>query len=114
MSNILDELYVREDDSLEKILNKLLDDTNIELKTEIHKPINLTRLEILGMWLEIEKLTKSSKLVNAFVLFYRKNMVSFDRKSRTEIISAITEGLKGESRGFADRLLGNAAGEDVK
>jgi hypothetical protein len=100
---IFDDLLQSDEESFEKILISLLEEDNVAMKTEIQKPLNLTRLECLGAWLKAEKMKKSSKLIEAFILSYRINMVSNKRQSRKEIIAALTEGLK-EERTAAEKL----------
>ncbi len=83
----------------------MLDDTKgLPMKTHIKKPLNLSRLETLAFAFRVEKLPETADVLDLFVQKYRVNMVSFDRKSRTEIIQAI-EGLKHEDRTLADKLL---------
>lgn len=89
----LGDLFKGEDESIEKILLSLLDKENILMKSEIHMPLNLTRLKTIGHWLVLEGQEDNAKLLFNFVLDYAEIMVSFDRKSREEIIRAI-EGLK--------------------
>jgi len=100
---LLDELLVDKEESLEKILVALLDDENIEMKTEIQKPLNLTRLKVLSVWLKNHDMTKSAQMIDSFIAYYLVYMVSKGRMSRKEIISALTDGLK-EERGFKQKL----------
>lgn len=83
-------------ESLEKILAKLLDSKDIELKSEIHSPLALDKLKILSVWLESEKMPESAKLINTFIEYYLKYMVSHNRESRKEIIHALSEMIKRE------------------
>lgn len=74
-----------------KILNNLLDaDDNLELKTHIHKPKQLTSLFILAEYLKKLDYPKSAKLIDNFIEQYLKYMVSFKRMSRIEIIKALS------------------------
>jgi len=100
---MFDDLLRTEEESFEKILISLLEEDNVAMKTEIQKPLNLTRLECLAGWLKAEKMKKSAKLIETFVLSYRINMVSNKRQSRKEIIAALTEGLK-EERSATEKL----------
>jgi hypothetical protein len=114
LSEELDDLFQTSDESFEKILLTMLDEKGISTKTEIHKPLNLTRLETIAQWLRIEATSASpeeaieliacAELIEGFVKKYRINMVSFNRKSRLEVIQALTEGLK-EERSLADKLI---------
>jgi hypothetical protein len=104
MTGIFDELMQVEEESSLKILVDLLHTDNIEMKTDIQKPLNFTKFEILGDWLKAESMKKSSKSVSTFAFKYRVNMVSHNRKSREETIRALTEILK-EERNLTDKLI---------
>jgi DNA-directed RNA polymerase alpha subunit len=93
-----------EEQSPMQILNSLQDKENVEMQTEIQQPLNLTRLETLAKWCGDEKATDSKATLLEFVKDYRINMVSFDRKSRKEIITALTESIKEERR-LSDKLM---------
>jgi len=93
-----------EEQSPMQILNSLQDKENVEMQTEIQQPLNLTRLETLAKWCGDEKAFDCQTTLNTFVYDYRINMVSFDRKSRKEIITALTESIK-EERKLSDKLM---------
>jgi hypothetical protein len=93
-----------EEQSPMQILNSLQDKENVEMQTEIQQPLNLTRLETLAKWCGDEKAPDSQTTLMTFVNDYRINMVSFDRKSRKEIITALTESIK-EERKLSDKLM---------
>jgi len=105
MASNLEGLFQTQDETLEKILLQMLDDTKgLPMKTHIKKPLNLSRLETLAFIFRQEGDAETGDILDYFVQKYRVNMVSFDRKSRTEIIQAI-EGLKHEDRTLADKLI---------
>ena len=97
-----------EDLSFEKILNNMLDgSTNLELKTQIHKPKQLASLKIVENVLKNSGCTISSAIVNAFTKKYWRYMVSFERLSRKETIRAISEpreDIKSEKSKFTRNL----------
>jgi hypothetical protein len=93
---MFDGLVQPEEESFEKILLELLSEENIRTKTEIPKPLTMTRFEMLGQYLETYKLTNSTKMIENFSLLFRVNMISNKRQSRTEIIQALSEGLHQE------------------
>lgn len=93
-----------EEQSPMQILNSLQDKENVEMQTEIQQPLNLTRLETLAKWCGDEKAPNSKATLLDFVNDFRINMVSYDRKSRKEIITALTESIK-EERKLADKLM---------
>ncbi|GAH57240.1 unnamed protein product [marine sediment metagenome] len=93
------EMIPTKDISLQKILNNLLDATdNLELKTHIFKPKQLSSLMIISDYLKSKELTKSSKLIDDYVNeYYLRYMVSFKRLSRIEVIKAISSFYENES-----------------
>jgi hypothetical protein len=88
---LLEELMPIEEESVEKILVRMLDGQDVELKTEYHDPLRVSLLETLADWLEAEGLISSAQLVRDFLSHYSIAMVSNDRKSREEIVRAVSE-----------------------
>jgi hypothetical protein len=86
-----------QEETAEKILVKLLDDKGIELKTEIRDPRALAQLSTLARWLELEKMSQSAKIIDDFVDYFLRYMVSKDRQSRKEIVKALSDRLKREN-----------------
>jgi len=82
--------------SFQEILLSLLDEEDLEMKTEIHDPLGLTALKILQEYLEKCELSKSAKLIDIFTEYFLKYMVSYKRKSRAEIIEAISKSMSLE------------------
>ena len=95
--SMLQDIIKTSDITLQQILNNLLDAKhNLELKTQIIKPKQLSILAIIGEYLNDKGLTQSSKLVKGFLETYLKYMVSYKRLSRTEIIKAISSWIESE------------------
>jgi len=86
-----------QEETAEKILVKLLDDKGIELKTEIKDPRALAQLSTIARWLEIENMPKSAELIDDFVDYLLRYMVSKDRQSRKEIIKALSDRIRREN-----------------
>lgn len=86
----LEELFKGHSKTPEMILSELMTKENIEMKTEIHQPINLAKLYIIGQALVDMKLPKSGNLIHNFITRYLEYMVSHDRMGRKEIIEALT------------------------
>ena len=102
-----DDLVDEKDTTLQDILLDLMDgDTNLELKTQIFNPKDLACLTMIGDVLAKYKLKKSSSLILAFITDYLRNMVSYQRKSRTELVTAISGLLDREERkkSFGDKM----------
>jgi len=93
-----------EEQSPMQILNSLQDKENVEMQTEIQQPLNLTRLETLAKWCGDEKAFDSQATLTQFAKDFRVNMVSFNRQSRKEIITALTEALEDERR-LSEKLM---------
>lgn len=94
----LDELAPIEEESVEKILVRLMDKEDIPMKTEYPKPLNVARLSVLADWLDQEGMKDSAELVRQFVKYYSEDMVSFGRKGRGEIVRALQERIREEGR----------------
>jgi hypothetical protein len=92
----LSELMPVEEESVEKILVRLMQSEDIALKTEYPRPLNVARLSLLAKWLEQESMVDSAALVREFVKFYSEDMVSFGRKGRGEIVRALQERIREE------------------
>jgi len=104
MNSTLDGLFQTQDDSLEKILLKMIDENGVSMKTHIKNPLALTKLEILAEIFKQEGAKEIYDILSIFIRMYRINMVSYDRKSREEITRAI-EGLERKDRSLADKLM---------
>lgn len=97
MGSPFKELEEISETSLQEILINMLDgENNLDLKSHIHKPKQLTSLVVLSKYLKANQCTLSSKIIDSFIEKYLRYMVSFDRLSRTEIIKAISSALEKE------------------
>lgn len=94
MRDLFKEVVIPKDNlSFEKILNNLLNDTNLELKTHIHKPLDLAILDLIADYIAMFDYKEPSDILKSFIKIFLKYMVSYKRLSRTEIIKAITNQL---------------------
>jgi transcription initiation factor IIE alpha subunit len=121
MASPLEGLFQTQDDTLEKILLKMIDEKGVSMKTHIKNPLCLTRLETLAEIFKLESTNLSNSedvkeeskeiydILAVFINMYRINMVSYDRKSREEITRAI-EGLERKDRSLADKLMSKETG----
>ncbi len=101
---LLGGLISANEETFEKILVKLLEKDNVEMKTEVPEPLKLTQLDILGVWCGLEDCPNSSAMISAFCLWFRINMVSNKRQSRKEIVQALSEAFKTE-RTMTEKLV---------
>ena len=91
MSKLLDNFLPTNDITIQQILNNLLNsDKNLSLKTEIYNPKKLATLFTLAKYLKSKKYVKTYKIIMDFIDIYLTYMVSNKRKSRSEVIHALT------------------------
>jgi hypothetical protein len=79
------------DKELANLLGSLMETTDIELKTEIGNPLNLTRLKTVGVWCKQQNIPGGQDSINQFIDAYLKYMVSHQRRGRLEVVKAISE-----------------------
>ena len=96
-----------DDESINKFIGALLDDKNVDTKTEIENPLNMARLMGIAEWLEAYEMYKPAKFLRAFIKSYNTYMISRDRKSRQEVVSVLSEAMKEERR-MRDKLSSEA------
>jgi hypothetical protein len=97
-----------------KILNDLLNDVNIDLKTEVFAPIEFALLDAIIDELEDKaftatklKLVLTSKFLKTLSKKMKSFMYSYKRQSRTETYSTLAEARKEKSaRSWSQKLLG--------
>ena len=96
--------------SFQEILINLLDgEQNLDLKTHIIKPKQVTSLETITEYLKNNKCNNSGKILAFFTKRYKRNMVSFNRLSRIEIIKAVSSLLEADSvsMNFSEKMTKN-------
>lgn len=77
--------------SVEKIMDKfIVADKNLILKTDIENSVAFTKLMVIKADLQSKGLKKSAKTLEVFIDSYIKVRVSHKRKSRHEILDAIS------------------------
>lgn len=76
-------------DAQQAIVSQLLDDSNLETKTELEKPLRFSCLTIFQEVLKDNELTYSSKIIEMFIIKSCKFLISHNREGRKEIISAL-------------------------
>ena len=114
MVEALEKLFDRSSSaSYEQILNELLTDKAIELKTEIPNPLALSQMSALSSALKDEGCPRSAKVIDDFIKSYLLYMVSNKRKSRTEIVSAFNQ-IFNQKMALRSRLLGRNDQELIK
>ena len=97
IEKVLGELTEIKDISIHEILINLLDgEQNLDLKTHIFKPKQLSGLFVLGSYLNNTGAKHTSGIIAEFIQVYLRYMVSYNRLSRTEIIKAIASEINKE------------------
>lgn len=103
LAESLSDLAVFEDESPQKILVSLLNKDNVEMKTEIQRPLKLAQLKTIENWCRSEKLYKCANAIETFINHYLVYMVSHDRQSRKETIQAL-QALMTNERTIGEKL----------
>jgi hypothetical protein len=104
----IDELVKLDTITIQQILNNLLsDDKNLELKTQIDKPLNLSVFYMFADSLKSFGFDDISNLLKSWISIFLKYMVSDDRQSRKEVIRAISSLNQNDKEGlsFAKKLI---------
>lgn len=73
----------------QEIIKKLLDDSNLETKTELDKPLRFSCLRVLKKLLENHNMKKSSTILEDFMIESFRFLISHEREGRKEIIKAL-------------------------
>ncbi|MBD3194106.1 MAG: hypothetical protein GF317_03565 [Candidatus Lokiarchaeota archaeon] len=109
--SVRDEFDLTKDISYEEILFSLLDSKDLELKTDIRSPQKLSGLKIYANWLKDIGFNNSGKYLDVYIEILNKFMVSYNRQSRKEIISAVRSMFERTSASISlsERLTSNLA-----
>jgi len=96
MVNIMEGLTPVSNDSelareLAQLVSSLMTVDNLELKSEVGNPLNLTRLKTMGAWAKQEGIGGVQQSIDQFIQDYLKFMVSKKRQGRLEVVKAISE-----------------------
>ena len=105
LREIINEIKPIKDISLQKILNNLLDGSkDLDLKTHIFKPKQLSALITFADYLKSLGLTEVSVLIIDFLKDFLRKMVSYKRLSRVEIVKAISSFYERESLSNSQKI----------
>ncbi len=105
-SEVLNELKDSTELSLQQILVSLISDKkNLTLKTEINNPRALACLHVFMKYFKQIGYVHTSKMIESFIDIYLEYMVSNDRKSRKEVIKALTNWFEKEYSAKSNKLL---------
>lgn len=93
-------------ESLENILGQMMKGNDIELKTEITRPMNATKLVVWAEWFDDEGMDEVGDVIRLMLNVHFKHMVSNKRKGRTELIQGVSGMIKSRNDSLAARMLG--------
>jgi len=94
MSEGIRALMGESDSSIDqKIVEELLNQENLDTKTELSKPMSWACLSLIQNYLKAKNLPKSAIILEDFIKFAFKYLISKDRKGRLEYLEAL-KGLK--------------------
>lgn len=82
-------LHEDKKDSFLEAIDRLISDEDVELKTEIKKPIKLAIFKSMADYLKKEGYTETAKIINNIIDNYLKYMVSHNRQSRAELVDSM-------------------------
>lgn len=85
------ELFDREksDGIQQKIVEELLNDNNLDTKTELSRPLRWACMKSVEGYIQDKKLKYSSSLLNTFMDISFHYLISKDRQGRKEYIEAL-------------------------
>lgn len=111
MTTLLDELFVKSDElSVEQIINELMNDKNLMLKTEIPNPDAILGLMDIEHWLRSSKCTRSADVIKKHIEDFVLVMVSYDRKRVTEILDGVAQINAQRKLTLNDKMFGGPKG----
>jgi len=111
LETVFAELMSADDITAEKILQYLLtSDKHLAMKSHVKDPVALAIYRAYMSHMKSLKLKRSQAVMKEFLTAYLEMMVSYNRMSRTEIISALTS-LRTEKSTLAERMMGGREGE---
>lgn len=96
--------------TFQQILNALIrGDADLEMKTEIHNPLALSGFTLISEKLKELGLNNSNKLTEKWYKEFLLLMVSYQRKSRSEIVKAFQSTMESikTSISVSEKMLSN-------
>lgn len=114
LERILSELQGEDQLTAEKVIaSALVSGEDAEVKTEIRNPLAMSAIDVAVEWLKdefgdgSEVLLTEADVADLFGSWYRINMISFDRKSRDEVVKAVSKSgaIETDKRSLKERLI---------
>ncbi|MHA1756714.1 MAG: hypothetical protein ACTSVV_08090 [Promethearchaeota archaeon] len=108
-NEIISEIKEKEDIN-EKLVQNLFNlDKDIEIKTETSKPAIFSTISTIRDYLKEKNMLKSAELINTFMIYLQKYLISKNRQGRKEILEAIKTFNQFNENEFEDNPLLNSA-----
>jgi len=76
-------------DVLQKIVDELLNENNLDRKTELENPISFAIMDVIDQQLELAKLDLSSNVIKRFTNTVFRYQISHNREGRKEYIASL-------------------------
>ncbi len=92
-----------QEETPDHILAGLIDPENIGMKSRIPNPLVLTQFEMMGVWAEMNGMTKTKLVFEKFAEYFRTNGISQDGERVKEVIQGLSERIRQE-RTTAEKL----------
>jgi len=73
----------------QKIVEELLNEKNLDRKTELAKPLRWSVMTTIENFLQSKQMALTQKIINDFTQLSFKYLISHERKSREEYIQAL-------------------------
>ena len=80
---------VDEQDILKKVVEQLLNDENLETKTELERPLRWSCITMMQQYIKDHKLKRSNKILDQFINVSFHYLISKNRQGRKEYIEAL-------------------------
>ena len=85
-------LFHRSDDGdTTELVRDLLNVETPDGRTDIKNPSATASMYLLADWCEAENLPRTARMIRTYLHQFKVDMVSHNRKSRTEVVTAISE-----------------------
>lgn len=107
MGSLIDKLQNIKPDTVTQILKEFMNDTDIELKTDLPNSMMVSRARLAAHLYTKENCPQTGDLLKTFIDFYVRDRVSDHSVGRaTQIITAVSSLMERQDP-LADKLLGN-------
>lgn len=93
-------------DTIDKTLSRFFDKNNLDYITEIPDAVALTNLELIAQMFEDQHYDLPAQTIRKWVMDYKTNMISHQRKRTVEVLGTVGEYAKAR-RSVYQKLIGD-------